>query len=133
MPDDVQFTGRELDLMSALWKLGSGTVAEVREELGEKIGYTSVLRILQILEEKGHVRHEPEGRAYRYFPTVAPEEAGRSALGRIVDKIFHGSAEMALARLVEERPIGDAELDRMRGILDELSRGREGGGEEGER
>lgn len=124
MPDDVQFTGRELDLMSVLWKLGSGTVNEVRDHLRDEPGYTSVLKVLQVLEEKGHVRHEAEGRAYRYFPTVAPEEAGRSALGRIVDKIFHGSAELALARLVEERPISEEELARMRRILDELARDR---------
>ncbi len=122
MPDDVQFTERELDLMSALWKLRSGTVSEVREELEDDAGYTSVLKILQVLEEKGHVRHEREGRAYRYFPTVAPEAAGRSALGRIVNKIFHGSAELTLARLVEERPISKNELDRMRRILEELAR-----------
>ena len=58
---------------------------------------------LQILGEKGHVRHESEGRAYRYYPAVAPEDAGRTALWRIVDKMFRGAAEMALARLVEER------------------------------
>jgi len=122
MDQDVQFTDRELDLMSVLWMLGSGTVNEVREHLADEPGYTSVLKILQVLEEKGHVRHEQEGRAYRYFPTVAPEAAGRTALGRIVDKIFHGSAEMTLARLVEERPISKPELDRMRKILDELAR-----------
>ncbi len=122
MGKDVQFTDRELDLMSALWMLGSGTVTEVRDHLADEPGYTSVLKILQILEEKGHVRHEREGRAYRYFPTVAPEDAGRTALGRIVNKIFHGSAEMTLARLVEERPISKDELDRMRRILDELAR-----------
>jgi len=122
MDQDVQFTDRELDLMSVLWMLGSGTVNEVREQLSDEPGYTSVLKILQVLEEKGHVRHEQEGRAYRYFPTVAPAEAGRTALGRIVDKIFHGSAELTLARLVEERPISKAELDRMRKILDELAR-----------
>lgn len=120
MPDEIQFTDRELDLMSVLWRLGSGTVNEVREELEDEPGYTSVLKILQVLEEKGHVRHEAEGRAYRYFPTVAPEAAGRSALGKIVDKIFHGSAEMTLARLVEERPISKEELRRMRRMLDEL-------------
>jgi BlaI family transcriptional regulator, penicillinase repressor len=132
VPDDVQFTDRELDLMSVLWKRGSGTVSEVREHLPDEPGYTSVLKIFQILEEKGHVRHEVEGRAYRYFPTVGPEVAGRSALGRIVDKIFHGSSELALARLVEERPISEGELNRMRRILDELARERktgEGGGE----
>ena len=130
MEADVQFTDRELDLMSVLWRLGSGTVAEVREQLADEPGYTSVLKILQVLEAKGHVRHEEEGRAYRYFPTVAPEDAGRSALGRVVDKIFHGSAELTLARLVEERPISRGELERMRRILAELA--REQGGGEGE-
>lgn len=118
--DQVTFTERELDVMSVLWRAGSGTVTEVREALGDEAGYTTILKILQILEEKGHVRHETEGRAYRYFPTVAPEEAGRSALGRIVNKIFHGSAELALARLVEERRISPEEIARMRRILDEL-------------
>jgi BlaI family transcriptional regulator, penicillinase repressor len=131
MAPDVQFTDRELDLMSVLWRLGSGTVAEVREHLEDEPGYTSVLKILQVLEAKGHVRHEAEGRAYRYFPTVAPEEAGRSALGRVVEKIFHGSAELTLARLVEERPISRAELERMRRILEELEREQGGGEKEG--
>lgn len=128
MPDDVRFTDRELDLMSVLWRLGSGTVNEVREHLRNEPRYTSVLRIFQILEEKGYVRHEAEGRAHRYIPTVGPDAAGRSALGKIVDKIFHGSADLALARLVEERPISEGELQRMRRILDELARARKGGG-----
>ena len=122
MERGVQFTDRELDLMSVLWMRGSGTVTEVCGDLADEPGYTSILKIFQRLEEKGHVRHEREGRAYRYFPTVAPEDAGRSALGRIVNKIFHGSAEMTLARLVEERTIPRDELDRMRRILDELAR-----------
>lgn len=120
MGENVQFTDRELDLTSVLWKLGSGTVSEVRAELEEGAGYTTVLKMLQILEEKSHVRHESEGRAYRYFPTVAPEDAGRSALGRIVNKIFHGSTELTLARLVEERRVSASELERMRRILDEI-------------
>ena len=122
MTDRVQFTERELDLMSVLWMLGSGTVAEVREHLEDEPGYTSVLKMLQILEEKGHVRHEAEGRAYRYIPTVTSEDAGRTALGRIVSKMFHGSAELALARLVEQRSIPQDELDRMRRILDGVGR-----------
>jgi BlaI family transcriptional regulator, penicillinase repressor len=127
----VTFTERELDVMSVLWREGSGTVAEVREALEDELGYTSVLKILQILTEKGHVRHEPEGRAYRYVPTVAPEEAGRSALARIVNKIFQGSAELTLARLVEDRSIPPDELDRMRKLLDEAT-GEAGGSPGGE-
>ncbi len=126
MPDDVTFTERELDIMSVLWRAGSGTVAEVKEALEVELGYTSVLKMLQILERKGHIRHEKEGRAYRYFPTVTPEDAGRSALGRVVDKIFHGSAELTLTHLVETRSLSDEELDRMRQLLDELSDEEEG-------
>ncbi len=117
---DVSFSERELDIMSILWREGSGTVSEVREALEDSLGYTSVLKILQILEEKGHIRHEKEGRAYRYIPLVQAEEAGQTALGRVVDKIFHGSAELTLARLVSQRSISAEELDRMRRLLDEL-------------
>jgi BlaI family transcriptional regulator, penicillinase repressor len=122
MRDEISFSERELDVMSVLWKEGSGTVAEVREKLGRDVGYTTVLKILQILEEKGHVQHQQEGRAYRYRPSVAQEQAGDSALRRIVDKIFHGSAELALARLVSDRELSREELERMRRLLDDLDR-----------
>jgi BlaI family transcriptional regulator, penicillinase repressor len=116
---DIFFTDRELDVMSVLWKEGSGTVAEVRERLQDKLGYTSVLKVLQILEEKGFVSHEAEGRAYRYTPLVQPAEAGGSALRKIVNKIFHGSTELLLARLVSDRDLTPEQLARMRKILDE--------------
>ena len=120
------FTDRELDIMSVLWRQGSGTVAEVRGALGEDVGYTTVLKMLQILEEKGAVGHEQEGRAYRYFPLVESVRAGGRALSRIVNKIFHGSAEMLLATLVDGREFTDEELRRMRAVLDRA----EGRGEE---
>jgi predicted transcriptional regulator len=116
------FTDRELDVMSILWRQGSATVAEVRDALAEPLAYTSVLSALQTLEEKGFVRHEQEGRAYRYHPLVAPEEAGGSAIDRILDKIFHGSAEMLLAQLVSERRLAPEELKRMRRLLEDRLR-----------
>lgn len=119
--EEPVFTGRELDIMSILWRCGSGSVAEVREALGDSVAYTTVLKILQILEEKGAVRHESEGRAYRYFPLVEPGEAGRSALTRIQDKIFGGSAELLLTQLVSDQDIAPEELARMRKLLEELS------------
>jgi BlaI family penicillinase repressor len=111
------FTERELDIMSILWRRGSATVAEVREELSDDLAYTSVLSALQTLEEKGYVDHEAAGRAYRYRPLVAADAAGGTALTRVLDKIFHGSAEQLLAQLVSERQIGPAELKRMRKLL----------------
>lgn len=123
---EPRFTSRELDVMSVLWRGGSGTVAEVREQLTDQLAYTTVLWVLQTLEEKGYVRHEREGRAHRYFPLVEPEEAGASALDRIVEKVFHGSAEMLLAQLVSERDLPPAELQRMRDLLDKRLAEQEG-------
>ena len=119
MTDGTTFTERELDIMSVLWREGSGTVAEVRERLPDEVVYTTVLKMLQILEEKRMVRHEQEGRAYRYFPLVEQGEAAGHALGRIVDKIFHGSAELTLARLVSGRKLEPDEVARMKALLDE--------------
>jgi BlaI family penicillinase repressor len=116
MPD-VYFPPRELEVMSVLWRLGSATVADVREALEESLAYTSVLSALQTLEEKGYVRHESEGRAYRYFATVEAGVAGGSALARIREAIFHGSAERMFAQLVSDRGLGREELERMRRVL----------------
>jgi BlaI family penicillinase repressor len=114
---DIYFPPRELEVMSVLWRLGSATVAEVREALGEGLAYTSVLSALQTLEEKGYVRHEAEGRAYRYLPVVGAERAGGSAMARIRDAIFHGSAERMFAQLVSDKGLSRAELERMRALL----------------
>ncbi|MGD8279275.1 MAG: BlaI/MecI/CopY family transcriptional regulator [Gemmatimonadota bacterium] len=116
------FTDRELDVMSILWELGSATVAEVRERLSDALAYTSVLSALQTLEEKGYVRHEAEGRAYRYHPLVAPSQAGSSAIARVLEKIFHGSAESMLAQMVEDRRLTRGELERMRALLEKRMR-----------
>jgi predicted transcriptional regulator len=117
MPDPIHFPPRELAVMSVLWRLGSASVAEVRESLDEPLAYTSVLSALQTLEDKGCVRHEPEGRAYRYFPTVDASRAGTSAIARIRDAIFHGSSERLFAQLVEDEGLSRAELERMRKLL----------------
>ena len=116
---DVYFPPRELEVMSILWRLGSATVAEVKDALEEELAYTSVLSALQTLEEKGYVRHEAEGRAYRYFATVEAERAGGSALSRIRESIFHGSAERMFAQLVSDRGLSREELERMRSLLAE--------------
>ncbi|MDT8341328.1 MAG: BlaI/MecI/CopY family transcriptional regulator [Longimicrobiales bacterium] len=118
MTDGAAFTERELDVMSHLWAQGSGTVAEVRDSLHDAPTYTGVLKLLQILEEKGMVRHEQEGRAYRYYPVVAREAAEGPALRRVVDRLFQGSAELTLARLVSEGDLDREVLERMRRLLD---------------
>ena len=116
---EVTFTERELDVMGVLWERGPSTVSEVRESLPDALAYTTVLTILRVLEEKGHVGHEEEGRAHRYFPRVKREDAGRSALRRLTRKVFGGSPELLLTHLVADRQLSDKDLRRMRALLDE--------------
>ena len=104
---------RELDVMTALWTTGSGTVAEVRDTLDTPLAYTTVLTILRNLEAKGYVRHEEEGRAHRYFPKVRQQVAQRNALRRLVDTLFVGSPEALLAQLVDEHDLTADDLRRM--------------------
>ena len=117
--NEIYFPPRELAVMSILWRLGSATVTEVRDALEEDLAYTSVLSALQTLEEKGFVRHEPEGRAYRYFASVGAEKAGGSALARVRDAIFQGSAERMFAQMVADKKLGRKELEQMRRLLAE--------------
>lgn len=105
--------------MAVLWDRGDATVAEVQERLSDELAYTTVLTVLRTLEEKGHVGHREEGRAYRYHPLVEREEAGASVLARLLDRVFAGSPELLLTQLVSERELSDGELERMRRLLDE--------------
>ena len=116
---EVAFTDRELDVMGVLWEVGDATVAEVRHRLADELAYTTVLTVLRTLEEKGYVAHEEEGKAYRYRPLVAREAAGKSALKRLVRKVFRGSPEMLLTQLVSDRGLSREEMERMRELLDE--------------
>jgi predicted transcriptional regulator len=113
----VRFTSRELDVMSVLWDRGPSTVAEVRDALEDKLAYNTVLTVLRILEEKGHVAHQEEGRAHRYTPLVERVEAGESALRRITRKLFSGSPELVLTHLVDGADVTEAELRRMKDLL----------------
>jgi predicted transcriptional regulator len=110
--------------MSVLWAIGSGTVAEVRERLRDDLAYTTVLTILRNLEEKGFVTHEAEGRAHRYAPAVARDTARRSAIARLVDKLFEGSPEQLLAQLVEDRGLSADELRALQQRLAAAERDR---------
>ena len=115
----ADFTARELDVMNVLWEHGPSTVAEVRERLGGTLAYTTVLTMLRILEEKGAVDHEQEGRAYRYRPVVERDAARQHAVRRLVDGLFRGSTELLLTQLVRDRDLDDSDVERLRRILDD--------------
>lgn len=122
---NIRFTARELDVITVLWDLGPSTVAEVQNALDDELAYTTVLTILRILEDKGYAGHTAEGRAHRYRPLVERVEAGDSALRRLTKRLFSGSPELLLTRLVEHDDLTDDELRRMRDLLAERLEERE--------
>jgi len=116
--EPVVLTGREMDIMNVLWRLESGTVSEVMEELQDPLAYTTVLTILRTLEKKGHVGHETEGRAHRFFPLVERDEAREGALRRLTRKLFSGSPELLMTHLLRERGLTEDQLKTLRKLVD---------------
>lgn len=113
MPEAVTLGERELDVMTVLWALGSGTVEEVRRQLDVGLAYTTVLTILRNLEAKEYLRHEMEGRVHRYFPRVRQGTAQKSALTRLLNSLFDGSPAALIARLVDDHGVSPDELQRL--------------------
>lgn len=118
---EIRFTPRELDIMGVLWSRGPSTVAEVRDALEDDLAHNTVLTMLKVMEGKGHVTRSREGRADRYTAEVEREAAGESALGRMTERLFGGSPEELLLRLVDSGLDSD-EVRRMRDLLDERLR-----------
>ena len=112
-------TDREMDVMAVLWELGSATVTEVQERLDDELAYTTVLTILRILEEKGIVRHEKEGRAHRFLPRLARAEAGQTVLDRLREKVFSGSSELLMTHLVSNEDLPAETIRKLQALLDE--------------
>ena len=112
-------TDREMDVMAVLWDLGSATVTEVQGRLDDELAYTTVLTILRILEEKGIVRHEKEGRAHRFMPRLGRAEAGQTVLDRLRDKVFKGSSELLMTHLVAHEELPEESMRKLRALLDE--------------
>ncbi|HEY8313124.1 MAG TPA: BlaI/MecI/CopY family transcriptional regulator [Candidatus Baltobacteraceae bacterium] len=112
-------TEAELRLMEVLWYKGRATVADVTNALPPPpIAYSTVLTTLRILEQKGYIAHEEDGRAYVYRPLVAREDAAKSAVGQLVHRFFkNNSGELALRLVAEERP-SDEELRRLKALIE---------------
>ena len=105
--------------MAVVWDQGSATVSDVLERLSDKLAYSTVQTVFRTLEAKGFVRHEQEGKAFRFFPLIEPDDAGDTALKRLISKVYRGSRELLVARLVSDEGISADELRRIRSRLDE--------------
>ncbi|MCX6622323.1 MAG: BlaI/MecI/CopY family transcriptional regulator [Acidobacteria bacterium] len=115
-----ELSRRERQLMDILLQRGRATASEVREALADPPGYSAVRALLRILEEKGHVRHEEEGLKYVYFPVVTREKASKSAVRHLLTTFFNGSAEQAVAALLDASAaeLSAGELDRLAQLIE---------------
>jgi predicted transcriptional regulator len=121
-PPAKELTGRELEVMHAVWRLGgTPTVAEVREELarsGLDRAYTTVATLLKILCDKEFLAQASSERPFTYRPLQTYEDVSRRLLVDLLDRVFLGSREQLLMRLIERRKLSPRE----RALLDELLR-----------
>jgi predicted transcriptional regulator len=97
----AQLGRRERQIVDAVYRLGRASVAEVRMELDDPPSYSAVRGMLNLLEEKGHLRHVTDGLRYVYLPVVAPAHARRSAMAHVVRTFFAGSTADAASTLFE--------------------------------
>ena len=110
---------REQQIMDIIYSRGKATATEVLENLPNPPSYSAVRSLLRVLEEKGHLRHTQEGLRYVYAPAVERERVKLSALRRVVQTFFDGSAEEAVAALLDisQESLSDSELQRMEQLI----------------
>ncbi len=107
-------TAREAELMQVLWHRGEATVERMQADLPDRLEGSTIRTLLQIMEDKGYVTRSKQGRANVYRPAVEQQQIQVSAMKHIIQKLFGGSTEMLLARLVEEEDIDLDEVARLR-------------------
>ena len=115
---------RERQIIDILYAQGRATAADVQAALPDPPSYSAVRAMLRILEEKGHVRHEQDGPRYVYVPTIARDNAKRSALRHMLQTFFDGSAEQAIAALIDESStrLSDRDLEKLARMIEQARR-----------
>lgn len=117
----MHLSRRERQIMDIIYRLEQATAAEVMERLPDPPSYSAVRAMLRILEEKGHLTHAQDGPRYVYAPTVAAEQASRSALRHVMRTFFDGSPAQAMAALLDETAseLSAEELERLSSLINE--------------
>lgn len=114
---------RERQIMDVLFRLGRATAAEVQVELPDPPSYSAVRSALSLLEQRGLVRHEEDGRRYVYLPVTPPGEARKGAVQHLLRTFFGGSRVRAVAALMEDpRGLGDEELAELERLVAQARR-----------
>lgn len=114
-PKTPTLTEQELEIMKLVWERDRATVRDVYEALLErrKIAYTTVMTMMNILEQKKYLRKSAEDRAYIYRPAKPKKQVIKGMVREFVDRVFNGSAEPLLVHLIEDRRLSNKDLDEI--------------------
>lgn len=114
-PKTPTLTEQELEIMKVIWERDKATVRDVYESLLErrKIAYTTVMTMMNILEQKKYLRKSAEDRAYIYRPAKPKKQVIKGMVREFVDRVFNGSAEPLLVHLIEDSKLTNKELDEI--------------------
>jgi BlaI family penicillinase repressor len=114
-PKTPTLTEQELEIMKIVWERDRATVRDVYESLLERrrIAYTTVMTMMNILEQKKYLRKSAEDRAYIYRPSKPKKQVIKGMVREFVDRVFNGSAEPLLVHLIEDRRLTNKDLDEL--------------------
>ncbi len=121
---EASLTRRERQIMDILFATGRATGPEIQQRLPDSPSYSTVRTLLRVLERKGYVQHREEGLRYVYMPVLAREAARRSALQRVLQTFFDGSARQAVAALLDPKAfrLSPGELDELTELIEKAKR-----------
>lgn len=122
----VKPTNSELEILQIVWKQGSATVREVNEELskerGSGIGYTTTLKLMQIMHEKGLLERETGSRTHVYKALVSHSKTSQNILDSLIDTVFNGSAAQLVMQALSNKKSSKEEIEMIKKYLDELDK-----------
>ncbi len=120
-------TESELEILQILWQNGHSTVRFVNEQLNQhkEVGYTTTLKIMQIMTEKNLVRRNEDQRTHIYEASVLEEETQKQMLGRFLDTAFRGSAAKLVMQALGNHQASKEELNQIRNLLDQIEGGQQ--------
>jgi predicted transcriptional regulator len=120
----IKPTESELEILQVLWQKGTASVREVHEELSKtkEAGYTTTLKLMQIMHEKGLVKRDASVKTHIYQPAVSREKTQKHLLGKMIDSLFGGSPTQLVIQALGDHQASPSELEEIQKLLDSLKK-----------
>jgi len=115
-------TGKELEILNVLWQTGPATVRQINEQISkqQKTGYTTTLKLMQIMTDKGLLVRDGSNFQHIYKPAISQEKTQNKIVGELLDKAFAGSAEKLVMRALSAKKVSAEELEKIKKMIDKM-------------